>query len=385
VRGFLRFIVATVLVASLVLLTNVVINPYGVWPSFGNAVFPRKTQRINSVRLVKAYDLFRSCPDHLITGMSTVVWGIDPKLYPDPDHILYNGGIVGSSMIEQYDYVMRYLKLCPNITKVYVDINSESFNNYRINAPDFVEARLQNEAILPQDLGFTSFSKSAVVASYKTLETYQSGAVKQMVYDVGDGFHHLIETDEASVYAGNFRNFLMVTQIADIHNANVQIAYFRALVEDLRRHNIDFVPFFGPIHMFLQYQFTIAGYDHPSARWEMYEELKRKVAEVTDFYDFNEYSPLIGESIDGTKMFIDQIHYRPRLGKLILDALNGHRENLPDGFGQLVTKRTIGEHLQRQRDGIEKWAAENPQYVKEIQTHFVTVKPASIPELRLNW
>jgi hypothetical protein len=385
VRKFLRFIIANVLIATIVFLANVVINPYGVWPSFGMALFSLKTQRINSVRLVKAYDLFRSCPDHLITGMSTVVWGIDPKLYPDPDHVLYNGGIVGSSMIEQYDYVMRYLKLCPNVTKVYLDINSESFNSYRINAPDFVEARLQNEAILPQDIGFTSFSKSAVVASYMTGQTHLSGIVKQMVYDVGDGFHHLIETDDASIYSGNFRNFLKTVALLDTHNANVQIAHLRALIEELRNRNIEVVAYFGPIHLFLQYQFTVGGYGHSTSRWEMYEDLKRKVSEITDFYDFNEYNPFISESIDRSKMFIDQIHYRPRLGKLVLEALNGHRENVPDGFGQLVTNKTIDEHLQRQRDGIKRWVAENPQYTVEINKAYAAAPSVSIPELRLNW
>src|SRR4051812_5702633 len=96
-KTFLVLLVAGALIfCSLVVGFNVLINPYGIWPDLLKGKYAQKTARVNSVRMVKAYDLRKGCPDAVITGMSTVVWGIDPQTYPVAGKKLYNGGIVGS-------------------------------------------------------------------------------------------------------------------------------------------------------------------------------------------------------------------------------------------------------------------------------------------------
>jgi hypothetical protein len=383
---FLRVIGAMAVLAAVVFIATAMVNPYGVWPQIPDFL-TKHTERINSVRLVKSYDLYRSCPDHVITGMSTVVWGIDPELYPVEDKVLYNGGIVGSSMIEQYDYIMRYLALCPNISRVYLDVKLESFENLRINAKDFLASRVQQAAILPNDVLFTNFSKSAVAASWATISHHLDGTIDQRVYDTGDGFHHLIETTDSTIYLNNFRNFIASAASNDNYVSNLQLSHFRALVAELKRRNIEVVVYFGPMHMLLQYQMTVLGYhpEDPDEPFDHLEQLKREVAKVTDFYDFTVYGPLIDEDIADTKMFIDQIHYRPRLGAMIMAAINGQRDGLPEGFGQLVTEANLEANLAEARAGVAKWAAAFPNYKKEVDDHVTVAVRGSIPELADNW
>src|SRR4051812_27496527 len=129
-----RVAVCFVVMLGLLAACNIVLNPFGIWPDLlGRQINVRMTARIDSVRLVKAYDLLKRSPhaqekqlrspDALITGMSSVAWGIDPEQYPVPDKVLYNGGLPGSSAAEQYHYVKVWLDQAPTIKKVYVDIN----------------------------------------------------------------------------------------------------------------------------------------------------------------------------------------------------------------------------------------------------------------------
>jgi hypothetical protein len=383
--GVSRFLVSTILLVALTWIATAIINPYGVWPKPLGDLYPLKTARINSVRLVKAYDLFKGCPDHLITGMSTVVWGIDPDTYPLPDKVLYNGGIVGSAAMEQYYYVMRYLDQCPGVTKVYLDANPGSFQNLRITPKDFQLDRLQGLFISPTDLSFALFSRSALSASFDTVLQNESGIVQHMVYDRGNGFHRLIESSY-EVYYNNFVTLLKGTFRTRVHVSNLEIAYFRQLVNELRRRGIEVVVFFGPTHPFMGYMGRFDGIT-PGVSSSVYQDGVRKaIADITDFTDFNLYNGIVGEDIAKSDYFIDYIHYRPRLGELVLEVLNGHRRHeLPANFGVTVTRGNVDQFLKEYHAGLDHWAADYPQYAKMIETSYQHSHSAVLPEFDLDW
>jgi hypothetical protein len=366
-----RLVAALVVVSFFVLATTVAVNPYGVWPSlFGRDLFPKKTARVNSVRMVKAYDLFNRCPDHVITGMSTVVWGIDPADYPVVGKSFYNGGIVGSSMIGQYYYIMRYLAQCPKISRVYLDVKFQSFTVNRVEPSDMIMSRLQGSMIDPADMVVMSFTRSALTAVYDTVEQARSGIVDQMLYDRGDGFHKFPPASD-DVYYGNFMMYLNLAYRLNVRLSQMQVSYFRELVTELKRRNIEVVVYFGAVHPFLEYsnRFDGAPGGHNSA--EMNEELKREIAKITDFYDFSTYSSLVGEDIAHTKYFIDDIHYRPALGVLMLKALNEQRTaDMAASFGEKVTAANVESFLDEQRRGIDQWALDYPQYSAQIREHY---------------
>jgi hypothetical protein len=364
----------------------IIVNPYGIWPTvFGKELFPMKTARVNSVRMVKAYDLFHKCPDHVITGMSTVVWGIDPSQYPVQGKTLYNGGIVGSSMIGQYYYMMRYLAQCPNISRVYLDVNGESVTSTRVEPNDMLMTRLQREVIDPADYVVASFTRTALTAAFNTVRWSWDGIVTQMLYDRGDGYHGFPEASD-EVYYRNFMAYLNGAIRIKTHIGAVQIAYFKALVTELRRRDIEVIVYFGAIHPFLQYSGHFDGPEGGTNRADMYDELKRQIAGVTDFYDFSSYNSIVGEDIAHTKYFIDDIHYRYRMGLLMLKVLNGERDaGLPVSFGAKVTASNVENFLIEQRRGIDQWAADFPQYSSAILDHFAKEPLLPNEKLPMDW
>jgi hypothetical protein len=156
-----------------------------------------------------------------------------------------------------------------------------------------------------------------------------------------------------------------------VHIAPVHLAYFRAMVMELRRRKIELTVYFAPIHPFLQYANRFDGPHEGPTRADMYDQLKREVAKLTDFYDFSSYNALIGEDIAHIKYFIDDIHYRSNLGLLVLKALNGQRDaNLPESFGVKVTAENVEDFIAAERRGIDQWAEDYPQYSKAIRDHF---------------
>ena len=371
-RKFLLLAPASVVAFCLgIVAFNVFINPYGIWPDLTQGRLSKKTARINSVRMVKAYDLLRGCPDHIITGMSSVVWGVDPVRYPVADKRLYNGGIVGSSAVEQYAYVKSYLDQCPSISKLYIDVNYESFRNSRIPPSDFSFDRLSRRFPTLDDFLFTTFSRSAIVASLDTIKNYRTRRVERMKFDRGDGYHRIPEREHA-VYENNFvRRRAGVFQRNNRRLDQMQIEFFREMVSLAKSRNVEVEVYFAPIHYWLHY---MRRHDAPvgSATTErLHAELKRRVAEIHEFWDFNLYNRISAAPVDSIDWFIDIIHYRPATGAAVLATINGKRPaDWPANMGVKVTKANIEQHLQEFKAGLDRWEIDFPDEARSIREVF---------------
>jgi hypothetical protein len=233
-----------------------------------------------------------------------------------------------------------------------------------------IMSRLQSTVIDPADVVVTSFTRSALIATYDTLDQTRTGIVNQMLYDRGDGFHKFPPASD-DVYYRNFMMYLDLAYRLNIRLSQMQVSYFRELVTELRRRNIEVIVYFGAVHPFLEYSNRFDGAPGGHSTPQMNEELKREITKITDFYDFSTYSSLVGEDIAHTKYFIDDIHYRPALGALMLKALNGQRTaDMPSSFGEKVTAENVEGFLDEQRRGIDQWAADYPQYSAQIREHF---------------
>ena len=369
-------LVSILIVALGLFLALVVIDPFGVWPTkLSSGFFNPKAERINTVRLGKAYDLLRNCPDDVITGMSTVVWGIDPDDYPRKGYSLYNGGIVGSTMEEQYYYLKHYLNQCPNIGRIYLDLNAETFRE-RPPQRDFVPERLTEAVMYPPDLIFTSFSSSAILASARTVTDAYTGRVNRMLYDSGNGFHfHPSKARDEDRYKSIVRFLTLDKTHSVIRVSKLQISYLRQLVHELKKRNIELVAFFGPISQVLFAQAEQREVLPVRPGENMYFDIRRQIAEITSFWDFGLNNNITGDDISHTKHFFDQIHYFPTTGTAVLAAVNGRKDpSLPDNFAVYVTQDNINDHIERLKQGNIQWRQQFPHYYQMISDHYGKLK-----------
>jgi hypothetical protein len=382
---FLSLILVVFLACTAAFTGLVAVDPFGVWPTrLSWQLFGPKAERIDTVRLSKAYDLMRSCPDDVITGMSTVVWGIDPDQYSRANAVLYNGGIVGSSMEEQYYYIVHFIDQCPGIRKVYVDINGEALQE-RAPQRDFVPERLVSSTVYPPDIIFTTFSKSSIFAAYRTLHDAWTGRVKEMLTDNGNGFHYRPNLGQDSDHYNAIIGFLTTDDSRrPVRVSELQLAYLRQLVFELKHRNIELVLFFGPISQVLFAQAEARETLPVRPGENMYFELRRRVAEISDFWDFGLNNFITGEDIAHTKYFFDQIHYLPKLGTAVLAALNGVQDpSWPPNFVKHVTRVNIDEHIAALKAGNVEWRHEYPQYYSLIRDHYASVVVNEIPPTSL--
>jgi len=373
-KYFVFVAVGTLVICGFVVCFNVLINPYGIWPDLLNGYYAKKTARINSVRMVKAYDLLKACPDAIITGMSSVVWGIDPPTYPVEGKKLYNGGIVGSNAIEQYAYVKTFLDQCPTISKLYIDVNFESFHNSRIPPSDFVYDRLDRSSRTLDDIVFTTFSRSAIIASLQTIWFKRTQLVEKMVFDRGDGFHRIPDAPY-EIYKKNFLMYLSgAYQLIGIEIDEAEIAAFAEMVRLAKSRGVEVEVYFAPIHYWLHYMRRYDGpVGHTSSKLQF--ELKRRIAQIHDFWDFNQYNRISAESVDHADHFIDMIHYRPVTGEGVLAIMNGHqRSDLPADFGVKVTKQTIEKHLAEFDAGLDRWERDHEEDATLIRNTYKNSK-----------
>ncbi len=104
--------------------------------------------------------------------------------------------------------------------------------------------------------------------------------------------------------------------------------------------NINLYVLFHPIHHL----------NYLKENVKLMNRAKRKLAAITDFYDF---SGLNTVTVDNY-YYTDIVHFRPKVGDMMLKRIFGEPDvEVPRDFGVLVTSENVEEHLeflQRQRD-----------------------------------
>lgn len=79
---------------------------------------------------------------------------------------------------------------------------------------------------------------------------------------------------------------------------------------------------------------------------------KARLAQVTDYYDFSGFNSVTTNALN----YYEESHYRYRVGDMIIERIfGGSVAALPEDFGSLVTKHSIGQHLEKQKRELEQY------------------------------
>ena len=152
-------------------------------------------------------------------------------------------------------------------------------------------------------------------------------------------------------------------------------AQFREIVAVSAQHGIRLDIVINPIHARYSYVYAAAGL------WPVYEKWKSDLAAVVArsprtvaLWDFSGVSectaePMPAEGDAATKMrwYRESGHFRPRLGKLVLDRVFGHGSEDPcPGLERPLETAALEGTLAGQRAALKRWVASHAGDVAEI-------------------
>jgi len=206
---------------------------------------------------------------------------------------------------------------------------------------------------------------------------YLRSGVREESYDEAQverqGGHRSASLDTESVF---FATALRDVNSAGFHEGyEAMLARFREIVAVSAQHGIRLDIVINPIHARYSYVYAAAGL------WPVYEKWKSDLAAVVArsprtvaLWDFSGVSectaePMPAEGDAATKMrwYRESGHFRPRLGKLVLDRVFGHGSEDPcPGLERPLETAALEGTLAGQRAALKRWVASHAGDVAEI-------------------
>ncbi len=124
------------------------------------------------------------------------------------------------------------------------------------------------------------------------------------------------------------------------------------------KNNINLIIYYSPIHISKKIHIYSKGL------WESNQELKRKLAEITPFYDYSFQNEYNMSPIDENNMnFIDNIHPSNTFNNLIVfDLLSENKK-----IGTYITKKNIENYLKQDTEILKTYIKKNPTISDKIK------------------
>ena len=133
-------------------------------------------------------------------------------------------------------------------------------------------------------------------------------------------------------------------------------------IEDIKdfanKNNIELIIYYSPIHISKKLHIYSKGL------WESNQELKRKLAQITPFYDYSFQNDYNVSPLDENNMnFIDNIHPSNTYNNLIVfDLLSDNKK-----IGTYITKENIENYLKIDSENLKNYIKNNPEIYKKIE------------------
>jgi len=350
-RWIKRFAIVAVIIISTMVFFNFVVDPNGVFDVVSIKGFNQyKTQSISD-RITKFYYARRFKPDSLIMGTSRAVF-IDPldmgKYTKDR---VYNLAINASTTYEHYLYLRSLTEFC-TIKHMILGVDFISFIARVREQTHFSEKRLER-AVYLKDYVDSLFTVAAIKSSYYTVK--DNIVKKDIIQNDGNGFKFWKRT-EGKKKEARFakRSKSVIKRLAiKVYPSAIQrpeeirknLHYLSMIIALAREKNIEYKLYVSPIYGEL---FDVIYAVHMG---DLYEDWKRRLAEISDFYDFTGHN----EITDSHVWWGDPSHIVTDGGKLIVARMfHDPGVAIPDHFGVLVTKQHVEDHIKSLRHSVKR-------------------------------
>lgn len=355
-------------------LFNFVIDPYGLWRVINvRGVNLVKPERRDQSHLFKSFDLRKPLPPVLIIGSSRTAYGLNPS-HPA---LLELGGAYNSAFPGGHLTVIRAnLEFAleahsQQITTVIYGIDFFEFSEavFHRLPNTFTQQRLQSERPALDDLVVSLYTLDSLRASFATVVSNHRDPDYQAFSPQGQLTAMDVERQvERRGLLGRFRESLDLYLNAPHRFGLFQwsepaLEEFRRIVDICRRHQVQFVGFVPPTHVAHLEAIRERGL------WDDFENWKRRISEITPFWDFSGYNEVTSEPISNRmKKYWDISHYRSDVGDLVLHRIfQADSGSSPSGFGRSVELTNVEAVLEEINTARERWLRSNSDLIAIVQ------------------
>jgi len=368
-RNFVLFtVLAIIFINASLILFNIVINPY--------KIFPTPELKINNItnhsisdRVSKFYSAKRLNPNILMMGSSRI-GSIHPKyLEKYTNGRIYNLSLGGSHISEQY-YYSKYFIENYDISTIVLALDFQSF--FRLEDSHYQEShfdinRLNNKFYF-NDYILGAIGKKALVDSWDTLlDSIKKPDENDVNYKYGWVTENEVNYDNGWVtYYRNYRDFkkqgIVVVKkrirqklesyakhslkdsksvTNDILDNN--ITYLNKLIELCNQNNITLKMSIFPTHAKHIDLIYTRGFGDSFEYW------KTNVVKIADIYDFSGRNTIT----NNPENYMDSSHINSNVGSVIFARMfNDDSITIPKDFGILLNKENIHSFLINYRKKI---------------------------------
>jgi hypothetical protein len=309
--------VALIAFFSAVVGVNYLANPYGAWRP---RVFGDIYRLVENERVVVPYLLRTARPETLLVGSSRVMIGIE--IEQGIRSGVMNAALSGATLQEIAKVVELALRN-PRLKRVIWGLDFFAFDENRSFCVPETCARLDGD--LGPTIMETLLSLDALSSSQRTIAraiggTHRFSAARTSTVPWPSSLicQSLPQTSEMDLtYADPPRIEYQLTHHLPRYGAfrfsRSQFELFRAIVGRIRRSNVALTIFIPPLS-----EYELEGI-RQSGKWAEMQQWKRELSNITEFWDFCNYTQLARTDRD----FLGILHFKPPVGHLILRQLLG--------------------------------------------------------------
>ena len=330
-----------------------------------------KPHKDKNDRLFKAIDITRIKPKIIIAGSSRTKQGINPEhpvLYQNSG--VYNLAINGPNFYEVRRYVEHAIYNQPDLKEIILGIDFFMFNASLDNQPSFSESRLEKKHLTLDDGIKVLFSLDTLNNSKDSITASKQIPVTEDSYGENGFMPNLNADRDENIWRFNQSIKLYFTLHSDYEFSDKYWSDFEKIVKLCQQNNIKLRVFISPSHATQWESIYITN------RWEVFEDWKRKIVQLTPVWDFSGYNSVTTEKINNLmNNYVDNSHYTPDIGDLIINRIFDYQiGKVPDDFGVLLTTENIEKHLTKIRKDREIWSQNNPEEVALVKKVELRVK-----------
>ena len=354
-------------------LFNWAIDPYGVFNSpeiIG--INQAKPEKLKNGRLFKAVDITRIKPTTIFLGSSRTEYGLDPK-HPalKNSQPAYNSALGAATPYELFRYLEHAIVNQPELELVILGLDEFMFNELNKEGTGLSESRLEKRHLTIQDGINASLSIQALQASQNTISLSKKFPEYRSFTQEGQLNLRQIDRDRsATKYRFERSTSIYFNAFPEYKLSQQYLTYLQKIVDLCREKDIELHIFISPAHAARLQIIDKAGH------WQMYEQMKREIVNITPVWDFSGYNSITTEKINNDMQnYIDESHYRKQVGDLVINRILSYQtEEVPQDFGVLITPQNIEEHLQKIRSEKVVWSNNNPDAVELVRKVYLQSK-----------
>ncbi len=359
-----------VLVVGFVGGVNYLVDPYGLYDT--KFINVPKIKQSDKMRLIKALKTQEIKPASICLGTSRTEYGYDPthKYFIKPS---YNLAVSSASMYEMRLYFEWALKQ-RNLKKVLLVADYRMFNEMNQKDTLDLETYFDNPNIYKYIISFDTFKDSLwTLKGGENTSIYLENGQREHTHNwrniLKNGGHlETMKKDEKNYY----KDYPITYTYKDTKKDS--FPDFEEIVKLCYENNIELDIIFGPSHI---RQWEALDYYLGYEKWLQWKKdvviSVNKIANQQNKHqfrimDFSVYHPFTAEKVPTNqnvqmKYHWEASHYKNELGMIVLDRLNGEKENLD--FGVELSPQNINNHLEKLKDDRAKFIDSN-KYQLEV-------------------